>query len=228
MDMFHGMFGMLAPGMCRISMDGNIAVKTTNGYKAYSKKTGRLVNCGSFVFDIGSEFFFLVPTNKVRTGDIILVNGSPRYVLKAEKNLITVINYEDSTVDTVIPERHVLIGNAYFYGKIVSMFGQDFAGGKKGFRKIMKYKMLSEMMNGLGNQKAADGQPANNGFNPMAQIMGGGGNPMMQAMLTMMMFGGGNMDNLFDDMLSFGDEDEDDDGDEDDTDEPVKLELTDL
>lgn len=29
----NGMFGKIAPGMCRLSMNGGIAVKTANGYK---------------------------------------------------------------------------------------------------------------------------------------------------------------------------------------------------
>ena len=114
-NMFNGMFGKVSPGMCRLSMSGGIAVKTSNGYKSYNVKTGRLTNCDSFVFNIGEEFFFVIPTNKVDVGDIIIVSGKPKCVIKAEKNLITAINYEDSTVETIIPERHVFMGNTYFY-----------------------------------------------------------------------------------------------------------------
>ena len=52
-NMLNGMFGKVAPGMCRLSMNGGIAVKTSNGYKSYNIKTGRLTNCDSFVFNIG-------------------------------------------------------------------------------------------------------------------------------------------------------------------------------
>ena len=110
-SMFNGMFGKVASGMCRLSMNGGIAVKTNNGYKTYNVKTNRLTNCSNFVFNIGDEFFFVIPTNKVEPGDIILVAGKPRCVTKAEKNEITVINYEDSTVETILPERHVFMGN---------------------------------------------------------------------------------------------------------------------
>lgn len=123
-NVFNGMFGKIAPGMCRLSMSGGIAVKTTTGYKSYNVKNGRLTNCDSFVFDIGEEFFFVIPTNKVEVGDIILVSGKPKCVVKSDKDTITVINYEDSTVETILPERHVFMGNTYFYGKIVSMFGK--------------------------------------------------------------------------------------------------------
>ena len=182
----NGLFGKVAPGMCRLSMSGGIAVKTNNGYKSYNVKTGRLTNCNNFVFDIGEDFFFLIPTNKVEIGDIILVGGKPKCVIEVGKNKITVINYEDSTVDTILPERHVFMGNTYFYGKIVSMFGQDIIKGKKGSNKIFQYMMMSEMMKGSSG--------SNGGFS---------------AMLPFMMMNGGSGD-LFGNLFDFGgDEDED-------------------
>ena len=186
MNFMNGMFGKIAPGMCRLSMSGGIAVKTSNGYKSYNIKTGRLTNCDSFVFDIGEEFFFVIPTNKVEIGDIILISGKPKCVIEAEKNKLTVINYEDSTIDTVLPERHVFMGNTYFYGKIVSMFGNDFMKGKKGMNKMMSYMMMSEMMK--GNTGAANGT---------------------NSMLPMMMFmNGGNMGNMFEGIFDFSEADD--------------------
>ena len=182
-NMLNGMFGKVAPGMCRLSMNGGVAVKTSNGYKSYNVKTGRLTNCDSFVFNIGEEFFFVIPTNKVEIGDIILVSGKPKCVIESEKNKITVINYEDSTIETILPERHVFMGNTYFYGKIVSMFGNDMFKNKKGTNKIMQYMMMSEMMKG---------NSSNNG---------------MSAMLPFMMMGNNGMSDLFGGMFDF-DEDE--------------------
>ena len=180
-NMLNGMFGKVAPGMCRLSMNGGIAVKTNNGYKAYNMKTGRLTNCDSFVFNIGEEFFFVIPTNKAEPGDILLVAGKPKCVIEAEKNKLTVINYEDSTVETILPERHVFMGNTYFYGKIVSMFGGDLIKGKKGTNKIMQYMMLSEMMKGNSDNNSGNG---------------------MNTMLPLMMMGG-NMGSLFDGIFDF-------------------------
>ena len=174
----NGMFGKIAPGMCRLSMNGGIAVKTTNGYKTYNVKTGRLTNCSNFVFDIGEDFFFLIPTNKVQKGDIILVGGKPKCVVSAEDNKITVINYEDSTVDTILPERHVFMGNTYMYGKIISMFGDSF-NKKGGMNNIFKYMMMSEMMKG------------NNGSSGMSN------------MLPFMMMSGGGFENMFEGMFDF-------------------------
>ena len=128
MEMFKDMFGKIDPGMCRLSMNGNVAVKTGSGFKTYDVKKGRLTNCDQFVFNIGEEFFFLIPTNKLAKGDIILVSGKPRCVIDVEKDLITAINYEDATVEKILPEHHMFMGNCYFYGKIVSMFGKNIMG----------------------------------------------------------------------------------------------------
>ena len=190
-NMLNGMFGKVAPGMCRLSMNGGIAVKTSNGYKTYNMKTGRLTNCDSFVFNIGEEFFFVIPTNKAEPGDILLVAGKPKCVIEAEKNKLTVINYEDSTVETILPERHVFMGNTYFYGKIVSMFGGDLIKGKKGTNKIMQYMMMSEMMKGNS---------------------GDSGNSM-NAMLPLMMMGG-NMGSIFDGMFDLDDNEDDEEVEE--------------
>lgn len=179
---FNGMFGRIESGMCRLTHTGNIAVKTSNGYKSYNLKNGRLVNCTNFCFNIGEEFFFVIPTNKVVEGDIILVNRKPKCVIEAKKNSITVINYEDSTIDTILPERHVFMGNTYFYGKIVSMFGDNFMGKKNGVNNIMQYMMMSEMMKGMSGNTSA-----------------GGG---MSNMLPFMMMGG-KLGNMFDGMFDF-------------------------
>ena len=183
-NMFNGMFGKVANGMCRLSMNGGIAVKTSNGYKTYNVEKKRLTNCDNFVFNIGEEFFFVIPTNKVAIGDIILVAGKPKCVIKADGETIRVINYEDSTVEDILPERHVFMGETYFYGKIVSMFGQNFMKGKKGMNKFMSYMMMSEMMKGMNGNSSS-----------------------MNNMLPFMMMGGNLSDmfgDIFDDAMDFG------------------------
>lgn len=198
-SMFNGMFGKVSPGMCRLSMSGKIAIKTSTGYKTYNVKTGRLTNCSNFAFDIGEDFFFVIPTNKVSVGDIILVNGKPCAVIGIEKNAIKTFSYEDSSIREIVPEHHVFMGNTYFYGKIVSMFGNAF-GKKGGMNNIFKYMMMSEMFKG----KSGD----------------------MSSMMPMMMMMGGGMGDMFDgmfdedtdvDLFNLTDEDNEDvdDGEED-------------
>ena len=169
-NMFGKMFGKLASGMCRLSMNGGIAVKTSNGYKTYNVKTGRLTNQDNFVFDIGEEFFFVFPTNKVEKGDIILIGGTPKCVIETDKNKITVIDYEGGEIKTVIPERHVFMGNTYFYGKIISMFGDSIKKGGKGIGNIFKYMAMTEMFKD-------GGRGGNNNMLPLMLMMNGGANP---------------------------------------------------
>lgn len=182
-NMMNKYFGKVANGMVRLSMNGDMAIKTSNGYKTYDVKSGTLTNCDSFVFDIGSEFFFIIPTNKVETGDVILASGKPHCVIKAENNRIEALRYEDGSIVTIIPEHHVFMGKTYFYGKIVSMFGK--IKGGKGMNGMMKYMMMSEMMKGNG-----------------------GNNNSMSSMLPMMMFMNGGMGDMFEGMFDF-DEEED-------------------
>lgn len=187
----NGMFGKIASGMCRLSMNGEIAVKTSNGYKVYNMKTGRLINCSNFVFDIGEDYFFLIPTNNVHKGDIILVNGKPKCVMEVEDNKITVINYEDSTMETILPERHVFMGNTYFYGKIVSMFGNSFKNGKKcGMNNVLKYMMMSAM------------------------LKGNTGNSDMSNMVPFMMMSNGGFESMFDGMFDFNLEDDEEESED--------------
>lgn len=180
---FNGIFGKIQPGMCRMTMNGNIAVKCSNGYKTYNVKKGTLTNVTNFCFNIGEEFFFVIPTNKVSIGDIILVEGKPKCVIEATKKIITVIDYENSEIRQVLPERHVFMGNTYFYGKIVSMFGNSFKSGK-GMGNIMKMMMMSQIFGG-------NGTPDMNGG--MGQMMAmsmfmGGGNDMFSGMFEDMDF----------------------------------------
>ena len=182
-NMMNKYFGKIQNGMVRLSMNGDMAIKTSNGYKTYDVKTGTLTNCDSFVFDIGSEFFFIIPTNKVETGDVILASGKPHCVIKAENNRIEALRYEDGSIVTIIPEHHVFMGKTYFYGKIVSMFGK--IKGGKGMNGMMKYMMMSEMMKGnCGN------------------------NNSMSSMLPMMMLMNGGMGDMFEGMFDFDKEED--------------------
>lgn len=173
MNMFSGMFGPVAPGMCRLAMNGGIAVKTSSGYKTYNIKKKRLTNCDNFAFDVGGDFFFVIPTNKVVPGDIILISGKPKCVVSVDEGSIRVVNYEDSTVENILPEHHMFMGNMFFYGKIASPFGN--VKTPKGFKNAMKFQMMSSMMNGSQNNSYSGSQPQNGMMNfPMMLMMGGG------------------------------------------------------
>ena len=187
-NMFKGIMGRIQPGKCRLSLNGRIAIQTTDGsYKTYNEKTGNLTNCSNFVLDLADDLFMVVPTRTLKPGDIVFINGKPMYILESKsKNRVEAMNYEDSTIQTVIPERHVIMGRK-FYGKIVSLMGKGFTGGKGGFFKnMLKLKMMSAM---VGGSNDTDG-------------MFGAGN----ALPMMMLMGGGSMDGLFDGIMSDDDE----------------------
>lgn len=199
-NLFNGICGKVQAGMCRLTMNGNIAVKCSGGYKTYNTKKGRLTNVTNFCFDIGSDFFFVIPTCKVAKGNIILVDGKPKCVIEKQKDkdVITVIDYETSEIRQLVPERHVFMGSVYYYGKIVSMFGSSFKNGK-GMGNMFKIMMFSQMMNG----KTSGGSLGDMGsMMAMSMMMGGEGN----------MFGG-----LFDEISNgLGEFANEEDTDEDD------------
>lgn len=197
---FNGFFGKVQPGMCRLTMNGNIAIKCSNGYRTYNDKQQRLTNVTNFCFDMGSELFFVIPTMKVSEGDIILVEGKPKYVIAISKAYIEVVDYETSEIKKIVPERHVFMGSSYCYGKIVSMFGSNFKGGR-GLKKIMKMMMLSQIFGGQ------NGGSSNFGMGNIGQMM----------MLSSLFGGNSDMD-FFNDMfdgLSF-------DTDNEESDRPAK------
>ena len=177
---FNGMFAKLGAGMCRLTMNGRIAVKTSGGYKSYNVKTGKLTNCSNFVFNIGDDLFFIIPTNKVDVGDIILVKGTPRCVIEVDKKTLKVMNYEDMTIDTLVPERHVFLGNTYFYGKVVSLMGTNASKGKNGMKQMMQFMMMNQMMS--GNTSGGMNMNGNNML-PMMLMMNGGSGSLFDGML---------------------------------------------
>ena len=186
MNLFEGICGKVAPGLCRLSMNGGIAVKTRAGYRSYDPATRRLTNCDSFVLDVGEDFFFVVPVNRVKPGDIILAGGTPRCVIETGDDTITALNFENAAVETLLPERHLFMGNTYLYGKIVSLLGGGSAKGRKGAGRVMKYMMLSSLLKG-GNERSGALLPF--------MLMGGANGDFMNELFDM----GGNDDDDSDD-----------------------------
>lgn len=167
-NMFNGMFKPVAKGYCKMGMNGQVAVKTSTGYKTFNIKTKKLTNCSNFAFDMDGAFW-VVPTFKVEIGDIVLVNGKPRCVIEVGANSIKTFSYEDSTIDEVIPEHHVFMGKTYCYGKIFSPF-MNMSKNDGAMDSMMKMMMMSQMFG--GNTGAGM-----NGMNPMMFMMMGKDNP---------------------------------------------------
>ena len=163
------LFHKLAPGQCRISMNG-IAVKTSNGYKTFDPNTQTLVNCADFVFDMADDMFFCIPTNNVSMGDIIIASGTPVCVISVNGKRIEALRYEDSTVINIIPENIMFMGNTYFYSKVFSPFaGMAMNGNPNQFFQLM---MMSEMMKG----RESSGMGSIGSLMVMGMLMNGGFN----------------------------------------------------
>ena len=166
---FTNMIGKIAPGMCRLSMtDGSIAVKTSSGYKTFNPDTGDLINCSQFALPIAEDLFFVLPTNHVEKGDIILIGGKPKCVIEPKKNTVVVQDYEDREVKEVRHERHIFMGEMYFYGKIVSFFfqnGTNCLKGKKGMARMAQIMMMSQAA------KSFTGNNNDGGFASMLPLM---------------------------------------------------------
>ena len=191
--MFNGMFMKVEKGMCMLSPCG-IAVKTSAGYRSYNVKTGKLRNCDNLVFSFGDGMFFVIPATKVKPGDIILNGGKPACVRTAGRDSIEVINYETSVVETLLPERHVFMGNTWFYGKIVSLFGDGSSlCGKGSLTKMMKFMMLSSL---LGDTGAGFGAEATaGGYTGGIAAPSNMGN--MNMLMPLLLMKGGGFDDLF-------------------------------
>ena len=225
-SMFGGALGYTGKGMVRLGLNGEMAVKTGPDsnpvYKTYNVKTGRLTNVTNFCFDIGTELFFIMPTTKVATGDILLVDGHPKCVIANNDNkTIKVMDYENSAIQEIVPERHVFMGKAYFYRKIVSMFGSTgFFKNGKGPENIMKLAMKAKMLQTvLGGKNAFGGMGDDSGLGSL-----------MPMMVMSNLFGGGSGSDMFGDfseMFDFSliDAPDDDEADGEETEEELEAKL---
>lgn len=171
-SMFNGMFKPVSHGCCKMGMNGQIAIKTSTGYKTFNVKSKKLTNCDNFAFDMDGAFW-VVPTFKVEVGDVILVGGKPRCVIEIGANTIKTLSYEDTTIDEIIPESHVFMGKTYCYGKIFSPF----------MNMTKKDGTMQSMMNMMMMSQMFGGKPGDMGnFNPMMFMMMSGKTNMFEDM----------------------------------------------
>lgn len=200
METMTKVFCPVKKGCCRLAIGKKgqivVAVKTNSGdYKSYDIKTGELTNRDNFVFDIAQDMFYVVPTDKLAPGDIIVKDDKPLCVIETVKdNRVKVINYNDSTENVLVVDRHVLFGHKYVYSKIVSIMSLMGGNSKNDFGSVMKWMMMSQMFGGDNSNGASI---------PFFSAFGGsnaGGNPMggiMQFMMMKQMFGGDNANGDF-------------------------------
>lgn len=188
----NGMFGKflkpIKPGMVRIGLNGELAVKSGSGYKTYNAKTKQLVNVQDFCFDIGQDLFICVPTAKVKVGDIIVLDDpdapqgvAPKCVTALEDGkTIKVMDYRTNEIQTIVPERHFFLGKMFFYNKIHSLIPIGDLAGSKGtdkFGKLLGKMALMNAFTGKGfNFGGTEGSEGNGGLNGLAMmaLFGGG------------------------------------------------------
>lgn len=188
----NGMFGKflkpIKPGMVRIGLNGELAVKSGSGYKTYNAKTKQLVNVQDFCFDIGQDLFICVPTAKVKVGDIIVLDDpdapqgvAPKCVTALEDGkTIKVMDYRTNEIQTIVPERHFFLGKMFFYNKIHSLIPIGDLAGSKGtdkFGKLLGKMALMNAISGKGfNFGGGSGDGEGNGLNGLAMmaLFGGG------------------------------------------------------
>ena len=213
-NMFGGALGYTGEGMIRLGLNGEMAVKTGPDakpvYKTYNVKTGRLTNVTNFCFDIGHDFFFVIPTTKVVQGDILIVDNHPKCVIENNDNkTIKVMDYENSAIQEIVPERHVFMGKTYFYRKVVSMFGSTgFFKNGKGPENMLNLAVKAKMFEVMAGK--SDGK-SDGGFGGLAPFF------MMNSMFGGNGTGGdmfGNFANMFDFELEEAPEEDEEDGEE--------------
>ena len=91
-------------------------------------------------------------------------------VIEERSNSLKVLRYEDDAIQEVAIQKHFFMGKQYFYGKIVSLFGNISKDGN--MSNMMKYMMMSEMMKGTNNSNMSSMLPmmmlmGNNSFSDM-------------------------------------------------------------
>ena len=183
-----------------MTFDGRLAIKRPNGdYVAFNPLSGEIENQSDFVMgeDMLSGMVFVMPTDKIDAGDIIVSNGGYVYVTDIDEG-VTGVNLSTGVVNDIVTEKHVLFGKNV-YKKVVSML--NMVGGSDG---AMNPMMMLALM-GDGDKKdilpmmmmmgGMNGGATTGAMNPMMMMMmldgKGGSDETLKTMLMMQMMQGG-------------------------------------
>ena len=186
--MFAGLeFGMVQGDDFKLSMYG-VAFKNENGYVAYDKNKGELINVDCMNFD-GNSLLMKMPVamSQVNVGDIIMHQNNPVVVknVRTDGNL-EVISPGVAEIKIIMPIKNMFGFN--FYTKVmplldINMFGKD-ADESNPFGSLMPMMLMSSMMG------------EDNDMDPMTMMLMmnsmNGGSMDIQSMLPLMMLSGNN------------------------------------
>ena len=213
-SIFANMLGTLEPNMIRMTFDGKVAVKTTKGYKTYDVAKKKAINMDSLVMPEMASFL-LLPSTKVKVGDIILRDGAFYSIISVDDatNELIGYNYEAGKKETIVRETHCFLGNTYFYSKlfspILSFFGNKPKSDKKeeeskdddASEDTMSALLPLAMMSQNGDMSSLlplmfmskmEGKENSSSMMKMLMLGGmmGGGNSNMNNLLPLMMMSG--------------------------------------
>lgn len=188
--MFEGVMEKMMPkrvedGEVAITMNGGLAVRRADGdYVSYDANSGKIVNSMKFVInnDTVNKFIFLMPMAQLQVGDIIKNNKTYYYVREIYDGGVKVISLNSGAHSNMVEETNIMFGTT-LYSKVVSLFNmvgcQQTTGGMFG--------QVNPMMLMLMMDKSEDGE-------------GGDMSDMLETMLMMQMFSGGQ--NMFGGMFN--------------------------
>lgn len=146
-NMFNFDFGPVSNSQFRMSPYG-IAVHTqTNGWVAYDKTTGNLMDVDVVNFDISKMIYKMpVALTAVKPGDILMHGNKPVFVCDVATkgdNTARVINYTNATVEDILPIKSPFGFN--FFTKICTLFNFDQidANADNPFGSMLPFLMLN-------------------------------------------------------------------------------------
>lgn len=145
-DMINFDFGKVSTGKFAVSPYG-IAVKTANGgWVAYDAEKNEVIDAKVFHVDADGLFYKIpTPTDKIKTGDIIIHQGKPMFVQTLNNtNTITAVNYNDASLVTILPIKSPFGFN--FITKVISLvdFDKLTANKDKPFGNILPFLLLKD------------------------------------------------------------------------------------
>lgn len=121
---FEGVeMGLVYNSLAKVSVNGSIAVQNSQGkYVIY--RNNSIIDVNALVFENIPLFYIPIGYNKVKKGDIILLNSKPVYVeevIKKNKKVekVRVVDYADAEVKTVYPVKNVFGFN--YFTKVTSL-----------------------------------------------------------------------------------------------------------